>query len=50
MPGPLFYDVRHHTPAGSRVIAETNLEFLRGRPRFNSAGPGTRLPVPVSRL
>jgi hypothetical protein len=28
--GPLFYDVCHHTPAGSRVVAETILEFLRG--------------------
>jgi len=28
--GPLFYDVCHHTPEGSRVVAETILEFLRG--------------------
>jgi len=38
---PLFYDVCHHTPAGSRVIAGAIAEFLRSREpstRMNSKG------------
>jgi hypothetical protein len=41
---PLFYDVCHHTPAGSRVVAAAILDFLQARPAPRR--PGAR-PVPA---
>ena len=38
--GPLFYDQCHHTPAGSRVVAEQLLPFIRDN--SNRARPGGR--------
>jgi hypothetical protein len=38
---PLFYDVCHHTPAGSRAIAGAILDFLQAQPAPAAAGPAT---------